>query len=119
MEAYLRTEPKETPSASGKEDLDYIKEDVIENLDLIGLLAEQIAELDIQAYQVFSKQREGKRKKISTFKKKPRRKENMRDSYEEEEYEDEDLLLEAERKTASPRTQSNGRIRNIGLRIRQ
>ena len=119
MEAYLRTEPRDAPSASDMEDLDEIKEDVIENLNLIGLLAEQIAELDIQAYQVLSKQKEGKRKKSSNFKKKPRRKENRKESYEEEEYEDEDLLDEAERKTANPRTQLNGRIRNIGLRIRQ
>ena len=115
MKAYLRTEPREAPSASGKEDLDEIKEDVIENLDLIGLLAEQIAELDIQAYQVFSKQKEGKRKKSSNFMKKPRRKENRRESYEEEEYEDEDLLNEA----VHSRTRSNGRIRHLGLRIRQ
>jgi hypothetical protein len=116
LEAFLRTEPREAPSASCKEVLDDIKEDVIENLDLIGLLAEQIAELDNQAYQVFSKQKEVKRKKSSNFKKKPRRKESRRESYEEEEYEDE---AEAERETVNQRTQSNGRIRNIGLRIRQ
>jgi hypothetical protein len=48
------------------------------------------------------------------LKKKPRRKERRREFYEEEEYEYENLLVRAERKT-----QSNGHIRNKGLRIRQ
>ena len=65
--------------------------------------------MDIQAYQVFSKRKEGKRKKSSNLKKKPRRKENRRESYEVEEYEDDDYVLEAESKHVNHRIQSNGR----------
>ena len=95
------------------EGLSDIQAEVVENLDLIGQLAEQIAELDIQAYDVFSKQKNNRRTKSSKFEKKANRKESRRDSFEYEDIEDEEYFVETERKS------SNGRIRNVGLRIRQ
>merc|ERR1719483_1442504 len=68
--------------------LSEIKEDAVENLNLIVKLAEQIAELDNQAYDVFTKKRVGNRKKNKKFKKTKSRKENRRYSFEDEEYED-------------------------------
>ena len=86
--------------------LSEIKEDAIENLNLIVKLDEQIADLDNQAYDVYTKKRVGNRNK--KFKKTKSRKENRRYSFEEEKYEDSE--------SDGSRVKPNGRIRNLGIK---
>ena len=121
LEAFLKTELKE--ESKKPEGLSDIQAEVVENLDLIAQLAEQIAELDIQAYDVFSKQRSHKRQKNYKLGKKASRKESRKESreesYEYEDIEDEDYFVEPERKSSKSQRLPTGRIRNLGLRIRQ
>ena len=93
-----------------------IQTEVVENLELIGQLAELIAKLDIQAYQVFSKQKSHEsRQKSSKQKKKASRKETRRDFHDDEK--GVEYVLETEQKPS--RRLGSGRIKNVGLRIRQ
>ena len=107
----MKSEPKGTQIKEKVDSSSEIKEDAVENLNLIVKLAEQIAELDNQAYDVFTKKRVGNRKKNKKFKKTKSRKENRRYSFEDEEYEDSELV--------GSRVSPNGRIKNVGLKIRQ
>merc|ERR1712083_701530 len=69
LEKFLKKETKNKEKESDKEVLGDIKENVLENLDLILMLAEEIADLDTQAFDVFSKKNIDKRKKIYNSKK--------------------------------------------------
>ena len=50
MEAYLKVEPRYKTKISDKGGLSDIQDDVVENLELIYLLAEQVQKLDYAAY---------------------------------------------------------------------
>lgn len=69
LEKFLKKETKNKENDSNEEVLGDIKENVLENLDLILMLAEEIADLDTQAFDVFSKKSVNKRKKIYNLKK--------------------------------------------------
>merc|ERR1712083_858376 len=69
LEKFLKKETKNKEKESDKEVLGDIKENVLENLDLILMLAEEIADLDTQAFDVFSKKNLNKRKKNYNSKK--------------------------------------------------
>jgi len=69
LEKFLKKETKNKEKDSDEEVLGDIKENVLENLDLILMLAEEIADLDTQAFDVFSKKSLNKRKKIYNLKK--------------------------------------------------
>jgi len=113
LEKFLKKDPIEEKSDSEKEYLGDIKEDVLENIDLILQLAEEIAELDVQAFDVFSKKKFRNRKKNFNSKKTIRKEV----SSEETELEDDEYHEQSDntRKQVKP----TGRIRNIGLKIRQ
>jgi len=118
FERFLRTEDlKHKEEKEDANSLTDIEKDVVENLNLIGQLAEEIALLDVQAYDIFSRQ------KSSALRKRPNRKGNSREIKEEEDEEEYFNLEEDEEEDVehdqSNKILSNGRIRNIGLRIRQ
>jgi len=96
-----------------------IQSEVVENLNLIGQLAEEIFDLDVKAYEVFSNIKNHKKKKNS---KEIKKQQSKTVSIHSDEYEDsgeEDSFIKpVQNKSKSPRL-ANGRIRNIGLKIRQ
>ena len=83
LEKFLKKETKNKEKDSDEEVLGDIKENVLENLDLILMLAEEIADLDTQAFDVFSKKNIDKRKKIYNSKKTKGLKDKTRKSSED------------------------------------
>ena len=69
LEKFLKKETKNKENESDEEGLGDIKENVLENLDLILTLAEEIADLDTKAFDVFSKKNLDKQKKTYNLKK--------------------------------------------------
>jgi len=80
---FLKKETKNKEMESDEEVLGDIKENVLENLDLILMLAEEIADLDTQAFDVFSKKNMNKRKKNYNVKKTKGLKDKTRKSTED------------------------------------
>jgi len=69
LEKFLKKGTKNKEKDSDEEGLGDIKENVLENLDLILTLAEEIADLDTKAFDVFSKKNLDKQKKTYNLKK--------------------------------------------------
>jgi len=113
LEKFLKKEPRNKGKDLDAYGFNDIKEDVVENLDLIVRLAEEISELDSIAFDYFANKNSERRKKPRKFSTSKRNKEKKRSEIEKLKIEE---FVES---VANRRNQPNARIRNIGLKIRQ
>merc|ERR1711913_225480 len=82
LEKFLKNEPKSKGKDLDTDGFIDIKEDVVENLDLIVQLAEEISELDSIAFDYFSNKNSERRKKPRKFSTSKRNKEKKRSEIE-------------------------------------